>query len=661
MKILSRAAASLFWTVSMASRKAEAETEKRSIAEHSDNLISWLHSFSSGFINPKVQFRHLDENDPTSFFGAFVTEDMDMNELILRVPQQMLLDSRQENPIPSAMVCGLVYNLIEQFELGEESEYSTYTKYLKDTQPPGMLPSAWSDEGKNLLLKVLGDHQFEFDEWLERYQNEDTVETHHEYPPTFVIGWIEDDWYRDCDGDEDPLSEYAALLVVQRAWDDVLIPVFDMFSHRNGPWLNTKSNSVHAGSDVTIRAKRNIKAGEQLYTSYNMCEDCSNRATTYGTPEIFRDYGFVEQFPQSWIFRNLDIAFRIDEVYDEEAEQSSLVITEWIENEPTAKQRGRIEKTLRDVQINKEMYLGDRSKWEDVPDTEWSLIEEFIDAMQIALNLVVEYFLDLDLQDSCVMDGSCNVSLERYEDLNETFETYAEQYYFETVFDFKKSFSRFEHYDTVDFIESQYQEISFLYSKKDDDTCMDLDNTIQICTQYRPHYHELGVHYPARFLPAGSLKRVLFVGGGDSMLLHEILKYDSVEKVVGLEIDQKVVRGAFKHFGTLPHFDDPRGKLQLVHHSQGDFKHSLTYLFLVEWWFGDASKSILLLPKDYFGSFDLVLVDLSETVSSFKVTDSLDVLEDLTLLTKDDGIFVKNEVYHRQFSAMFEYSAQVVL
>jgi len=81
----------------------------------------------------------------------------------------------------------------------------------------------------------------------------------------------------------------------------------------------------------------------------------------------------------------------------------------------------------------------------------------------------------------------------------------------------------------------------------------------------------------------------------------------------------------------------------------------------VEWWFGDASKSILLLPKDYFGSFDLVLIDLSETVASFKVTDSLDVLEALTLLMKDDGIFVKNESYHRKFSGMFKFSAQVIL
>jgi len=66
-----------------------------------------------------------------------------------------------------------------------------------------------------------------------------------------------------------------------------------------------------------------------------------------------------------------------------------------------------------------------------------------------------------------------------------------------------------------------------------------------------------------------------------------------------------------------------------------------------------------MLPKDYFGSFDLVLVDLSETVMSFKVTEKLDVLEALTLLLKPDGIFVKNEVYFSTFQTMFPYSAQV--
>jgi spermidine synthase len=38
------------------------------------------------------------------------------------------------------------------------------------------------------------------------------------------------------------------------------------------------------------------------------------------------------------------------------------------------------------------------------------------------------------------------------------------------------------------------------------------------------------------------VKRVVFVGGGDSMLLHEVLKYKDLEIVLGLELDQKVTR-----------------------------------------------------------------------------------------------------------------------
>ena len=165
--------------------------------------------------------------------------------------------------------------------------------------------------------------------------------------------------------------------------------------------------------------------------------------------------------------------------------------------------------------------------------------------------------------------------------------------------------------------------------------CLQLDTTVQICESYRPHYHEMAVHYTALFL--NKIKRVLFVGGGDSMLLHETLKYPSLELVVGLELDQKVTRKCFQYFGTQPHYHNNK----------------------VQWWYGDASKSLLMLPKEYFGSFDLVLVDLSETVMSFKVTEGLDIMEALTLLVKPDGIFVKNELYLNKMSEMFKYSAQI--
>lgn len=121
------------------------------------------------------------------------------------------------------------------------------------------------------------------------------------------------------------------------------------------------------------------------------------------------------------------------------------------------------------------------------------------------------------------------------------------------------------------------------------------------------------------------------------MLLHEALKYPNIEKVVGLELDQTVTRKSFKHFRTQPHFDDEK----------------------VEWWFGDATKSLLLLPEDYFGSFDLVLVDLSETVMSMSVTKELDVFDALSLLLKPDGVMVKNEMYKDKFNDVFDYTMEL--
>jgi hypothetical protein len=142
-------------------------------------------------------------------------------------------------------------------------------------------------------------------------------------------------------------------------------------------------------------------------------------------------------------------------------------------------------------------------------------------------------------------------------------------------------------------------------------------------------------HAAARYVK--NVRRIIFIGGGDSMLLHEALKYPNIEKVVGLELDQTVTRKSFKHFRSQPHFDNNK----------------------VEWWFGDATKSLLLLPDDYFGSFDLVLVDLSETVMSMSVTKELDVFDALSLLLSPEGVIVKNEMYKDKFNEVFDYTMEL--
>eukprot|EP00986_Skeletonema_menzelii_P020196 scaffold30474_cov166-Skeletonema_menzelii.AAC.1 len=191
--------------------------------------------------------------------------------------------------------------------------------------------------------------------------------------------------------------------------------------------------------------------------------------------------------------------------------------------------------------------------------------------------------------------------------------------------------------DAVFESKSFYQAVAWTEHPGKPDTCLSLDDVLQICHSYRPHYHEPYIHFPAAYLK--EMKRIVFIGGGDSMLLHESLKYPDVELVLGLELDQKVVRESLRYLHTQPHFDDPR----------------------VQWWFGDASKSLALLPREWFGTFDLVMVDLSETAMSLSVNDDLDIFGALALLMKPEGVFVKNEMYFGQLSNLFDHTAYVYM
>jgi hypothetical protein len=78
-----------------------------------------------------------------------------------------------------------------------------------------------------------------------------------------------------------------------------------------------------------------------------------------------------------------------------------------------------------------------------------------------------------------------------------------------------------------------------------------------------------------------------------------------------------------------------------------------------ERWFGDATKTLILLPQEYWGSFDLVLIDLSETALSLSVTEELDVFDALALLLNPHGVIVKNEIYFEKFSKVFDYTMEI--
>jgi len=50
------------------------------------------------------------------------------------------------------------------------------------------------------------------------------------------------------------------------------------------------------------------------------------------------------------------------------------------------------------------------------------------------------------------------------------------------------------------------------------------------------------------------------------------------------------------------------------------------------------------LPKEYYGTFDLVIIDiLTEVAKALRVNDELSVMEAAKLLMKPNGIIIKNE------------------
>ena len=179
-------------------------------------LVDWLNSFEGGFYNPKQEIRRQDPLDPGSYFGVFAKERIEEDELLSRVPWEAIIsedggvyddDEQDETPLS----CGTVRNIAKEMRLGEKSKFAPYVLYLQN-QRDGQLPSAWSEEGKLLFEDVLGGKGD-----MQRI------------PPSDATTWLED-WYEFCHGDpEDEMAARAAMLVLQRSDDDLMVPVYDLY------------------------------------------------------------------------------------------------------------------------------------------------------------------------------------------------------------------------------------------------------------------------------------------------------------------------------------------------------------------------------------------------------------------------------------------------
>lgn len=336
-------------------------------------LIDWFQS-NGGFISEKVEIRLADPSRTDSHGGLFATQDIRAKEVLLSLPYNLTVNARGDKQY-KALECATVQTVIEERQRGQESFYAPYIDYIFE-QPRGILPSTWTTLGKDLLKDILGET---FEEDGTRVQA---------LPPYAAFDILQMDWFQNCQGGTSELEVQAAELVIERAWDDLMLPVFDFVNHRNGFYTNIDSTSVHMQRTIHVRATRNIRAGEELSYTYNQCKDCAGRIDSFGTPEILMSYGFVEDFPQRWVFKDFNTVFDLDEQYDYVGNKTGKLELQWIGGAPDDTAIEFFEEQLERLVALQGTVLASRNP--DIPDHEWNTATKFHQATVTALIMAID-------------------------------------------------------------------------------------------------------------------------------------------------------------------------------------------------------------------------------------------------------------------------------
>ena len=291
---------------------------------------------NGGYLHESVEIRRQNHEDSTSPYGVFAKEDLPKGEIILKVPRSLYLQLNEEDITPEDAIsldasleeqleqeeqamevhysntCKLAKILKEEMDLYQHdpssSRFAPFMRYLNETQPRGQIPATYSSHAKEILRQMQGlktPEEMKGKRWF--------TGKFHFHP---MVDWIDEGLVqKGCMDVDDADTYHAVALAIQRGYDSEFIPVWDMFNHDNFN-INVASNSVHEEEEEfqawTLDA---VGKGQELFVSYNYCRHCLEDGTCdiWGLAGIFRDFGFVEGFPQQWSFPDQNVFALIEE------------------------------------------------------------------------------------------------------------------------------------------------------------------------------------------------------------------------------------------------------------------------------------------------------------------------------------------------------------
>lgn len=411
---------------------AEESLKEDAVLQHGRDLALWLNN-KGGYISDKLEIRRRIPGDPKSPSGVFAVKDIAPNEVIFRFPrhsylhvpndqvlitnldhykdkikdyedddeayEQFILEmDRAEMDIYFDNCCLLVKRLLAEIMLyrtsPSSSEFEPYIRYLEETQPRGQLPVAYSHEGRALLRKIQGII-------AENLKSSSSTNTGKQFfspnfglsplPPFDLVDWIEERFVkRGCFHKDDTDAYHAAELTIQRGFDLELIPIWDMVNHETIELVNVETNSLRSKEGLVVHAKHHIYAGDEILYTYNHCTDCSEVGVEWGTPGIYRDFGFVEDYPQEWPFLDQEVYATIIRDEQNPNQFKATFYSELVDGE--LEEYGPDETALRffDEQLSRLQDINVQEELQAVPSSfERSMIEKFYSSLVTAIKIVI--------------------------------------------------------------------------------------------------------------------------------------------------------------------------------------------------------------------------------------------------------------------------------
>ena len=162
--------------------------------------------------------------------------------------------------------------------------------------------------------------------------------------------------------------------------------------------------------------------------------------------------------------------------------------------------------------------------------------------------------------------------------------------------------------------QSAFQHIE-IYKTEKFGNLMVIDGCIMLSSRDNFIYHEMMSH-PVLFSHPDP-KNVWIIGGGDCGTLKEVLKHESVERVVQIDIDERVTRLSEKYFPDLCSSNhDPRADLKFIDGIR---------------WVKDAPP----------GSVDIIIVDSTDPVCPAEGLFTEDFFRDCFNCLSEQGIVVQ--------------------